>query len=158
MKLFLVHIANLAVVMHLTFGCNWHHGMNSIHKCSANDVSVSECCSAEIESEPACCDHESDEPQQSEKQPSSIVCVVDEIHHESSNEHCHHGCTDDGCDFNTVVRLEFCPIDFSTAYICGHDCLAVQSFRLSLGFESPPDNSFCALKLRPHLFLGVQLL
>ena len=155
MKLFLVHITNLAVVMHLTFGCNWHHGINSGVCCSDQNAMVAECCPTEIEPEPSCCDHDESHAPSSRHYVPPQSCVDQQ---KSSTEHGHFACVDDGCEFNTVTKLEFDPIDFSAAFFDCYESLASANKCGTARFEFPPDFNRSALKLRPHLILGVQLL
>ncbi len=158
MKSFLVHIASLAVMVHMTFGCSWHHGLGSANAC-ANQDTLSTCCSS-VEGEHADSGHDHDGHEHG-------VCDAEFPELESAlgaeeptHGHNHLCCQDDGCKLIKLVKFVYGPLDFSTTYLGGAENAAVATTMSYPGSSvNPfPDCNCLAPKMRSHLLLGKQLI
>lgn len=158
MKSILVHIASLAVMVHMTFGCNMHHGLGSANACF-NQNAMSTCCSSvDVEHADDGHDHDSHEHGDHDNEfPESDSTFDSEKSSHGNNHLC---CPDDGCVVTKVVKFVFISLDFSTAYLGGAEDAAIAS---TLSFPGTsisrfPDCNCLAPKMRSHLLLNVQLI
>lgn len=159
MKSFLVHFAIIAVMVHMTFGCSWHHGFGSAHACTSQN-SLSNCCSnSKNPSVRKDSDHDGHHHCDDEHESPSSKSTFDLDDHSSHNP-LHPGCQDDGCTVIKTVRFVFSPLDFSVAYLGGAENSAITNNTENSGITvNPyPDYSGMARNLRTHLLLGVQIL
>ena len=112
MKSFLVHLASIAVMVHMTFGCSWHHGLAAASACSHTD-SLSSCC---VTVEPDSHDESGHDDHDYDAHEHADHDCDDESHDESSlsdstfdrgdqdSDNNHFCCSDDGCNVIKVVK------------------------------------------------------
>ena len=157
MVITIIHIASLAVMVHMTFGCNWHHGFGSAHACE-NQNSLSYCC-ASNENDSASelvdvhdCDGHGDHDHDSDLPLRSTFDADD-----SEHNHSHLCCQDDGCHVIKAVKYVFTPLDFSISYLGGVEKAAIAKASV-FTVDRFPDCRFAALKIRSHLLFAVQLI
>jgi hypothetical protein len=158
MKSFLVHLASLAVMFHMTFGCNWHHGLGSAHACT-NQTALS-CCPSDTSQLVENDDHDHDYDGHEHGDHDSDLPLTSNFDGDNSDrDRSHFCCQDDGCNVAKVVKFVYAPMDFSTAYLGGAENSAIAQ-PLVPGFtvDPFPDCKCLALKMRTHLLLGVQLI
>ena len=166
MKSFLLHLASIAVMAHMTFGCSWHHGLGAASACNHAN-SMSSCCitndaDSHDESEHhdhdghEHGDHDSGEHGQNEL-PLSESTFDYEDQGSGQNHFC---CSDDGCNVIKVVKYKFNSLDFVTQYLGGIADSAILKATAASGFSIGPfpDCTTSAPKVRAHLLLGVQLI
>jgi len=130
MKPFLEHLACMAVMVHMTFGCSWHHGIGSASACDNPNGLISCCGSIHSDSdEQVVCpelfeyghtchvhvDHDSG------LSGVSGLDLFDSNRHGNSHLCCH----DDGCVFLRLVEFQFIDIDFLTPYFGFVETLAI---------------------------------
>ena len=167
MKSFLVHLASIAVMAHMTFGCSWHHGLGAASACTHTN-SLSSCCvtsesDSHDESEHDDHDHDGHEhgDHDSGDQGHNELPVSDSTfdHEDQNSDHNHFCCSDDGCNVIKVVKYQFTSFDFVTLYLGGAEDSAILN-AASTGFaiDPFPDGMTSAPKVRAHLLLGVQLI
>lgn len=158
MKSFLVHLASLAVMVHMTFGCNWHHGLGSTHACT--NQSALSCCSSDANNSADREDHEDGHEHGDHDHDSELPRTTTFDGDESSDSHSHFCCQDDGCNVTKVVKFVFKPLDFSTPYLGGAEDLAVAQLAAYPGsvIDPLPDCKCFAQKVRSHLQFSIQLI
>jgi hypothetical protein len=158
MKSFLVHIASLAVMVHMMFGCNMHHGLGSANAC-VNQNAISTCCSS-VEGEPADDGHDHDchehGDHDTEFPESDSTFDADK----SSHGHSHLCCQDDGCNVIKLAKFVYVPLDFSRVYLGGAENAAIAETSSYPGYSvNPfPECNCLAPKMRSHLLFAVQLI
>ncbi len=151
MQSFLVHLASVAVMIHLTFGCSLHHGIGNhacISQCAKSgcdrhdDLRLSQCNDAY---------HEHDE-----RQPltDSEPVVADDC---DNHSHGHQQCHDDGCQITQFVKFDFSSIDFSFQYLCVAENAAIVGSQTGRAFADSRFTDFehTVPHLRAHLMVGV---
>ena len=145
-------------MVHMTFGCNMHHGLGSANAC-VNQNAMSTCCSSvNVEHADDGHDHGSHEHGDHDSEfPESDSKFDSE---KSSYRNNHQSCQDDGCNAVKLVKFVFVPLDLSTFYLGGAEDAAIASTSSIPGTSiSPfPDWNGLAPKMRSHLLLGVQLI
>ena len=137
MKSFLVHLASIAVMVHMTFGCSWHHGLAAASACSHTD-SLSSCC---VTVEPDSHDESGHDDHDYDAHEHADHDCDDESHDESSlsdstfdrgdqdSDNNHFCCSDDGCNVIKVVKFKLTLFDSVTQYLGGAEASAIlQSF------------------------------
>jgi hypothetical protein len=153
MQSLLVHLASIAVMVHMTFGCSLHHGIGS-HAC------VNQCANMG-------CDHHDDahsyqgddsshEHEHDEHQPlsdSEPVLTVGFDNQSHDHQHCH----DDSCNVTQFVKFAFSSIDFNFQYLCVAENAALAGSQTGRAFSIDRLSDFKHTKphLRAHLMLGV---
>lgn len=168
MKSFLVHLASIAVMAHMTFGCSWHHGMGAASACN-HPSSLSSCCitgdaDSHDESEHEDHDHDGHEhgDHDSGEQGHDELPLSDSTfdHKDQGSNQNHFCCSDDGCNVIKVVNYKFTSLDFVTQYLGGVADSAIHKASAASGFaiDPFPECMASAPKVRAHLLLGVQLI
>lgn len=167
MKSFLVHLASIAVMAHMTFGCSWHHGLGAASAC-AHTNSLSSCCvtsesDTHDESEHDDQDHDGHEhgDHQSGDHGHDELPLSDSTfdHEDQNSDHNHSCCSDDGCHVIKVVKYKFTSFNFVTQYLGGaEDSTILQAASTGVAIDPFPDCTASAPKVRAHLLLGVQLI
>ena len=145
-------------MVHMTFGCNMHHGLGSANAC-VNQNAISGCCSsADLEHTNDEHDHDSHGHGDHDSEFPELDSTLDAG--KSSHGHNHLCCHDDGCKVVTFVKFIYVPLDFSTAYLGGAEDAAIADTSSYRGNSvSPfPDCNCLAPKMRSHLILNVQLI
>jgi len=165
MKSFLVHLASIAVMVHMTFGCSWHHGLAAASECSHTD-SLSSCCvtvEPDSHDESGHDDHDGHEradhdcDDKSHEKSSLPDSTFD--HGDQDSDHNHFCCSDDGCNVIKVVKFKFTLFDSLTQYLGGAEASAIlQAASTGFAIDPFPDCVFFAPNVRAHLILGVQLI
>ncbi|MFT7633745.1 MAG: hypothetical protein ACI87E_004803 [Mariniblastus sp.] len=158
MNSLLVKIALIAVMLHMTFGCSWHHGSGA-HACqnqcdsfdcqhgNSTTVETSSCCGQDHG------DHNFEFKANTPELPNAGVPCNQHDDHAA----CHH----DHCDLATTAKYEIITIDLSTEYMGGatSDSLVAvgRGSRHRTGFNRAPNSNTYhhAPRLRTHLLLGV---
>lgn len=148
MKSLLVKIANVAVMLHMTFGCSMHHGLGT-NACAHQH-------------EPACdhdadtTGHDEDDDHLDQLPDSEPAGDVDKKSHSPK----HGGCSDDGCSATQFVQFKFQALDFSIPYLGGADTLALIESESYAGFNVVPfpDRLHSETGVRAHLLFGVQII
>jgi len=145
-------------MFHMTFGCNWHHGVGtaacasqcSSMACNDDDKTGSNGCGA---SDRECREHDMDHEQGPEPAPNDSVNGAGKSRNHSS-------CQDDSCDVTEFLKFVFLQLDFSTQYLGGTGSSAITGSQNNggFGFDPFPDRSYLPTGLRAHLVLGVQIL
>ncbi|QEG22078.1 hypothetical protein [Mariniblastus fucicola] len=159
MKSFLVHLASIAVMAHMIFGCSWHHGLSAASGCDHTGL-VSSCCfTSESDSHD---DHEHEHGDHVAGDQSQGEWPLPEStfdHNGQDSEHNHFCCSDDGCNVIKVVKYQFTSFDFLTQYLGGAEDSAILK-AASSAFAIDPFPDFCSFapQMRAHLLLGVQLI
>lgn len=156
MNSLLIKIANLAVIFHMTLGCNWHHGLG-VQAC------VSQCATAQCDHQERgdfrkCCDRNHEQSDQvNEVTPGLATAIAEPCGSGGDN---HFGCENDGCSAIKLVEFKFWPAPNSPLWLSGAESpeLVSGSTGASANFNPFPDFSHTASPVRIHLILGVQLL
>lgn len=158
-KSVLLRAASFAVMLHMAFGCSWHHGFSAANAC--NDTCMSSDCQTGVKPKPShdCC-HDHEDLEDSENEPKASDPCNQKEHNEPDSPGNHLCCCDDGCNAIPTVEFAFASIDFSTACPGGSGFTAIvgASPNSSLLVDPFPDSAYLTLKLRMHLAIGVQLI
>ena len=160
MKLILVHLASLAVMFHMAFGCHWHHGLGAADACN-HQSSLSACSHvSDIEhglgSDDDHGDHDHEHHHDNHDTPLTLALDIDGADHDHDHHSC---CRDDGCSLIKVVKFKYTPLNFVTRYLSGAEDLAIlKSASASFPVDPSPDCRLYAPSVRAHLLLGVQLI
>lgn len=162
MKLFLVHLASLAVMFHMTFGCHWHHGLGAADACN-HQSSLSTSChvgetghETESDEDHAVHEHHDGEHEDADT-PLTLAFCNDGADHD--HDHQHFCCQDDGCSVIKVVKYKFSSLELIARYLGGANDLAIlKSATASFPIDPFPDYRLYAPNVRAHLLLGVQLI
>ena len=165
MKSFLVHLASIAVMAHMTFGCSWHHGLGAASACTHSNSWSSCCVTSESDShdESEHDDHDGHEhghhgsgEQGHDELPLSDSTFDHKDQNSSQNHFC---CSDDSCNVIKIVKYKFNSLDFVTQYLGGaEDSAILQAASTGFATDPFPDCTASAPKVRAHLLLGVQLI
>ncbi len=165
MKRFLVHFANLAVMIHMAFGCFWHHGFAAT--CTHDAVHV-ECLETATTVKPDasdCCNSPAHSAEDSENHvPENGVLQKEDTYPVANSPldhgHDHLGCCDDGC--NALITSEFNVQSFH--FVSLNAWIAVVPsvvMEIKVGRDTRPEflptNARLAPKVRSHLAKSVQL-
>ena len=167
MNSFLVHLASIAVMAHMTFGCSWHHGLGTASACNHTN-SLSSCCvtsESDSHDESGHDDHDHDghehgDHKSGDEGHNELPVSDSTFDHEDqgSNQH-HFCCSDDGCNVIKVVKYKFNSLDFVTQYLGGvADSAILQAASTGFAVDPFPDCLASAPKVRAHLLLAVQLI
>jgi hypothetical protein len=156
MNSLLVKLASTAVMIHMTLGCHWHHGLGvqacedqcPVSVCNHHEVEFGECDNGAHEHG----DRDYDHPIGNQATNNNMC--------NNNSGHCHFGCQDDGCNATKLVKFEFWPAEFSLQYFCGAENAALVASQACAGndIDPFPDCSHTETSVRAHLLLGVQLL
>jgi len=162
MKLFLVHLASLAVMLHMAFGCHWHHGLGAAGAC-AHQSRPSACCLVqETEHDSECDEDHADQDHEHHHGDHEDVDAPLTLAFDSDGAghgHHHSCCQDDGCNLIKVVQYEFTSLDFVARYLGGAEDSSILGADAARSLCDPfPDCRCFAPNVRAHLLLGVQLI
>ena len=156
MKLVLIHLANLVVMAHMTFGCSLHHGLGSGNACEHQDSSISCMVANHHEEDGHDHDQHDHDQQDDDDHDSDSSAGLDEAEH----GHSHIGCHDDGCHVQPICEFVFNPWDFLTVafgeakQLVNCPAIGCPDFARSDG----ADDRISAPKVRSHLLVCVQLI
>jgi hypothetical protein len=152
MHSFLVQIASIAVMLHMTLGCSWHHGLGThacVNQCSAkarhhDDSAADHCCDGQ---------HEHD----CQRRPGPGPTFHDDG---ESHGHGHLACHDDGCNVTSLKKFVFSPLDFCTRYLDRAGSSALVAVQTLKGCEKNPfpDCEHTTTAVRAHLLFGILIL
>lgn len=151
MHSFLVHLASIAVMVHMTFGCSLHHGMGN-HACVSKCASLScddHADSHSVDGDHAHHEHDGDQP----VSDSELVLTDGCDDHSHNHQHCH----DDGCQVTPTVKFVFSSFDFNFQYLCTAEIAALAGSQTGRAFsiDRLTDFKHTVPHLRAHLMLGV---
>lgn len=166
MKRILVHLANLAVMIHMAFGCFWHHGFAATCNHDVVHVDCSETVTTVRPEANDCCHSHDHSAEHSENHiPENGLLQTEEDAYPVANSpldhgHDHLGCCDDGC--NALITSEFKVENFH--FVTLNAWIAVVPsvvMEIKVGSSSRPEvlppNARLAPKVRSHLAKSVQL-
>ena len=130
MKLILVHLASLAVMFHMAFGCHWHHGLGAADACN-HQSSLSACSRvSDIEhglgsdDDHGGHDHEHHHDDHDDAD-TPLTLALDNDGADHDHDQHHSCCQDDGCSLIKVVKFKYTPLNFVTRYLDGAEDLAI---------------------------------
>ena len=146
-------------MVHMTFGCNMHHGLGSANAC-VNQNAMSTCCSSVNVEHTADGGHAHDchEHGDHDSELPELDSTFDS--EKSSHGNNHQSCQDDGCNAVKLVKFVFVPLDLSTAYLGGAEDAAIACTASYPGTSANlfPDCNCLSPNVRSHLLLGIQLI
>lgn len=151
MNSYLVKIASVAVMFHMTFGCSMHHG---IWQDACGHQHAKECDhEAGLRSHDDIHDHDHDHHEPRGSEPTDAF----DSHSHSSN---HLGCSDDGCNVTRPNQSKFKTTDSAVPYLGGLGTLALLEGHgdSRVDIDLFPDRWHVSEGVRAHLLFGVQIL
>ena len=155
MQLLLVKLASIAVMIHMTLGCNWHHGLG-VQACIGQCSTTS--CSHDNKAENVECSGNHQHGDHNHNLPILSLTAGDDLC--ECDGHSHFGCQDDGCNATKVIKFVFWPAESSSPMLCeAENSALVASLATACHAIDPfPDYSHTATSLRAHLILGVLII
>ena len=154
MQSILIKLTSVAVMLHMTFGCNWHHGVGT-HACTVQCSTIT--CSHHGH-DYISCSHENVDHTRDNKLPLGPISASQD--NGRSQRHGHFGCDDDRCKVTQSFKFVYIPCDFSSEYLGGAESIALIhcQARTIINLDRIPDGAHTETAVRAHLLLGVQIL
>ena len=159
MQSLFTQLASLIVMSHMAIGCQWHHGLGEVGHCKGQcEIAVGD--SNHAHEHVAIlhdCHHEygcSGDKRERGDLPTDHSRIGCDLNGSHSG---HTGCCNDRCSVTKVAHFELAALNFFDEYLGGAENAALADsirFQCSV-FETMPDFSHTALKMRVHLLISV---
>lgn len=155
-------------MLHMTFGCSWHHGFGNAHACM--NQGLPSVCNHENKTAEADCggdehnraheEHahgEHEHQHQEQRQPTVDELKIATACDRSDHDHGHADCQDDSCTVTQNAKPVAVPGDFMVEYLGGVESSSIADASIISGSVGDPfpDCSNTLPALRTHLLLGV---